>query len=132
MVWTDCYKEDGWGQVVQSAELISTFVGLTAGLPGSLTFFSLKLDDGVHYGKPDISNLTGFSTLISAGSALGGGATWSEIKLGKGKSADMVGDQVGIDASTDLFIGSSKIEDNINIRCCSDMNQILEEADFLP
>jgi len=133
MMWTECYKDaDGLGSIVQSAEVIATFVGLAAGLPGSITFFSIALDDGIYHGKPDINNLTGLSYLISASSALIGGISWSEIKLGKGRLYDKVGDQIGIDASTDLFVGSTAIEGEIKLRCCDKMNEILEEADFLP
>ena len=132
MMWTECYDSRTFGNNrVQYAEIIVTFIGLTTGLPGSWTYFSVELDDGYQFGDPDIRNLTGLSYIVSAGAAALGGSAYTQLSIGKGETTQRLGEQVGVDASTDLFVGYSRIEGDINIGCCG-QEDIVENADFIP
>jgi RHS repeat-associated protein len=73
------------------------FAGGGVGSPATYTISNVSLEDGMSTVDP--SNLTGPATMYGAGFSVGGGASFSGFKLGRGYSAPSWAGQGGWDAS---------------------------------
>lgn len=73
------------------------FAGGGVGSPATYTISNVSIEDGMSTVDP--SNLTGPATMYGAGFSVGGGASFSGFKLGRGYSAPSWAGQGGWDAS---------------------------------
>jgi hypothetical protein len=87
------------------------FSGLTIGSPVGITSFNLNFET-----LGDVRQLRGIGSIATTSSALGLGASWGQICLGKGCAYGWSA-QKGLDLSVDLFGGFGWITD-INEECC--------------
>jgi hypothetical protein len=115
---TKC-NQNGW---YEEGETTTLFIGFTIGpLPFGGTAFSVCLDSETE--NKSMNDLRGpRAYIISLGTALGGGLSAGELKLGKAKG-NISGGQVGLDApNADAFIGGTKVENVVRRKCTPECN----------
>jgi len=120
-VWTRCRCDNTREILEEQGELITMFFGLTisAILPGGVTYFNIELEDEDIMAYPELSRLTGFSTIFTAGGAIVIGGAFSGLDLGHARSTSIKDWQAGLDTgSVDAYAGGSWLDGEPEEKCC--------------
>ena len=113
-VWTSCRND----KTREVGEIVVFFVGATGGLlPGGATWFDIELERFPFSNYPALKDLEGSAELRTISGAIGWGESHLELRLGFGEG-EMIGPQIGLDASADWFAGVYSNLENMHTECC--------------